>query len=247
MAHAPLHLLCVEPRFPGRLGAVADWLVRKRGYRCLFYCHAVEDSAYWPESVNQGLDVVRFEVGGVARQPAVDWTRLLERGLCYAFGCWEVLMARRPYPIDLVLGHSAGLGSTLFTSIFQPGVPVVNFFDYYVAARTGDLAEEDAAELPPTYLHWRRSANAMAVLDLENGVHPWAPTAWQRDAFPSEYRGDFLVLYDGVDTRRFAQRRQRPGSWPAGPCLPERRSSALWPAARTGCAALTGSWTWPTA
>jgi hypothetical protein len=31
MAEDPLHLLCVEPRFPGRLGAVADWLVRKRG------------------------------------------------------------------------------------------------------------------------------------------------------------------------------------------------------------------------
>ena len=39
MAQDPLHLLCIEPQFPGRLGGVADWLVRRRGYRCQFYCN----------------------------------------------------------------------------------------------------------------------------------------------------------------------------------------------------------------
>jgi hypothetical protein len=33
MVQDPLSLLCIEPHFSGRLGAVADWLVRKRGYR----------------------------------------------------------------------------------------------------------------------------------------------------------------------------------------------------------------------
>ena len=209
MAHAPLHLLCVEPRFPGRLGPVADWLVRKRGYRCLFFCNAVDDRDFWPGSVGRGLDVVRFAVGGVAREAAVDWTRLLERGLCYSFGCWEVLTARRPCPVDLVLGRSAGLGSTLFTPVCLPGVPVVNYFDYYLKPHAGDLADEDAPDMPPGYVHWRRSANAADLLDLENGVVPWTPTAWQRDGYPPEYRGDFLVLFDGVDARRFERPRPR--------------------------------------
>jgi hypothetical protein len=26
MPQGPLQLVCIEPRFPGRLGAVADWL-----------------------------------------------------------------------------------------------------------------------------------------------------------------------------------------------------------------------------
>jgi glycosyltransferase involved in cell wall biosynthesis len=210
MDPAPLHLLCIEPRFPGRLGPVVDWLVRRRGYRCQFYCHSIDRRAFWPESFGHGLDVVQFNVGGVAREPATSWTRLLERGLCYAFGCWEVLTARRPNPVDLVLGRSAGQGSTLFAPIFQPHVPVVNFFDYYLAPRTGDLADEDTASMPPSYVHWRRSANAMDLLDLENGIHPWIPTAWQRDRYPPEYRGDFLVLFDGVDTRRFARPSVRP-------------------------------------
>jgi hypothetical protein len=43
MAQDPLALLCIEPCFPGRLGAVADWLVRRRGYRCQFYCANAAD------------------------------------------------------------------------------------------------------------------------------------------------------------------------------------------------------------
>ena len=50
MAQDPLHVLWVEPTFPGRLGAVADWLVRRRGYRSSFYCHTAD-----PRSVLAGV------------------------------------------------------------------------------------------------------------------------------------------------------------------------------------------------
>ncbi|HEX8200820.1 MAG TPA: glycosyltransferase [Isosphaeraceae bacterium] len=206
MAQDPLNLLCVEPRFPGRLGAVADWLVRRRGYRCWFYCHQADPPEYWPESTGRGLEVVAFPVGGVAREGSVAWTRQLERGLCYAYGCWEVLDARRPRPVDVVLGRSAGQGSTLFVPVSLPGVPIVNLFDYFVQPHAHDLAEEDGAALPPEYVHWRRSANAMDLLDLENGVIPWTTSAWQRDLYPAEYRDDFVVRHDGVDARAPARR-----------------------------------------
>lgn len=209
MAQDPLHLLCIEPTFPGRLGAVADWLVRRRGYRCKFFCRTVSPDPFWPEAVGKGLDVVSFNVGGVATEPSVAWTRVLERGLCYAYGCWEVLEMRRPRPIDLVLGRSAGLGSTLFVPVYLPGVPIVNFFDYYFHAHAHDLTADDPA-MPVEYYHWRRAANAMTLVELENGVTPWTTTAWQRDLFPPEYRSDFLVLSDGIDTRRFAVRRHGP-------------------------------------
>src|SRR5436305_1841560 len=39
MNQDPLNVLWVEPHFLGRLGAVADWLVRRRGYRSWSYCH----------------------------------------------------------------------------------------------------------------------------------------------------------------------------------------------------------------
>jgi glycosyltransferase involved in cell wall biosynthesis len=209
LKQAPLSLLCVEPRFPGRLGAVCDWLVRRRGYRAHFFCAAAEAREHWPESVGRGLDVVLFGVGGVAREAAAHWTRSLERGLCYAFGCWEVLEARRPRPVDLVLGRSAGLGSTLFAPVHLPGTPVVNLLDYFYHPHRHDLAETELAGAPAEYFYWRRGANAVDLLDLENGVTPWAATAWQRDLYPAEYRDGFVVLHPGVDTDRFRRRERR--------------------------------------
>jgi glycosyltransferase involved in cell wall biosynthesis len=213
MSQGPLHLLCVEPHFPGRLGAVADWLVRRRGYRCRFLCASADGPEHWPESVGKGLEVVVCPIAGEA---VVDWTRYLERGINHAMGFFDALVrhpqpagARLP-PYDVALGRSAGLGSTLFVPVFQPGLPLVNLFDYFYHAHRHDLAEEVGAEVPVTYRHWRRSANAMDLLDLENQAQPWAPTAWQRDLYPPEYRGEFFVLHDGVNVERF-RRRASPG------------------------------------
>src|SRR5207245_2421280 len=112
-------------------------------------------------------------------EPSVGWMRTLERSLCYAYGCWEVLETKRPRPVDLVLGRSAGLGSTLFAPVAFPRVPIVNLFDYHYQAASNDLMDDCLSECPPAYRHWRRSANAIDLLDLENNVTPWIPTQWQ--------------------------------------------------------------------
>jgi glycosyltransferase involved in cell wall biosynthesis len=153
------------------------------------------------------MEVIQFGVGGVAREAAVPWMRHLERGLCYAYGCWEVLESRRPRPVDLVLGRSAGLGSTLFTPTLYPAAPIVNLFDYFYHPHAHDLADEKASNTPAEYYNWRRSANAMDLLDLENGVKPWTLSQWQRDLYPAEYQQDFLVQFDGVNEKRFAPRK----------------------------------------
>ncbi len=207
MPQDPLALLCIEPRFPGKLGAVADWLVRKRGYRCWFYCNSTADRESWPPSVGAGLDLIQFNAGGAARESSVHWTRGLERSLCYAYGCFEVLEVRRPRPIDLILGRSNFLGSTLFAPVHLPAAPVVNFFDYYFHAHSHDLADEARPETSPDYFYWRRAANAVELLDLESGATPWTATHWQRDLFPAEYRDDFVVLHPGVQAGRLIHRK----------------------------------------
>jgi glycosyltransferase involved in cell wall biosynthesis len=108
-----------------------------------------------------------------------------------------VLDARRPRPVDVILGRSAGLGSTLFAPVNYPAAPVVQFFDSYFDP---SRSEHDAGQ-PEAFGHWRRAANAIELVELENGVTPWTPTAYQRGLFPTEYRDDFLVLHDGVETR----------------------------------------------
>ena len=139
----------------------------------------------WPASVGKGLDVQTFGVGGVARDASVTWSRVLERSLCYAYGCWEVLEKRRPRPIDLIVGRSNGLGSTLYAPVYWPAAPVVNFLDYFYHAHDHDLAGEAGPETSPAYFHWRRSMAAIDLLDLEQTALGWTPTQWQRDLFPT--------------------------------------------------------------
>jgi len=203
MAHDPLHVLWIEPSFPGRLGGIADWLTRRRGYRSFFYCHTTAPQAHWPASVGRGLDVVTFPVGGAARDPAVAWTRTLERGLCYAYACHEVLEQRRPRPIDLVVGRSAGLGSSLFAPVTYPAVPVVSWLDYYYQPHAHDLADETPPNTPESYYLWRRSMGVIDLLDLEQAALALTPTRWQRSLYPAAYQGDIEVFPDGVETQLF--------------------------------------------
>ncbi len=206
MPQDPLHVLWIEPGFPGRLGGVADWLTRRRGYRSTFYANSVDprEGGRWPESMGQGLTLQTFNVGGVARDASVTWSQAFERSLCYAYGCGEVLQQKMPRPVDLIVGRSAGLGSSLFTSYYYPGIPVVNLLDYYWHAHANDLADDIGRSQPPAYSHWRRSANAIELLDLEHANLAWTHSEWQRSLFPNEYQADFFVEPDGVDTRRFA-------------------------------------------
>jgi glycosyltransferase involved in cell wall biosynthesis len=192
----PLHLLCIEPLFPGRLGAVAEWLVRRRGYRCRFLCADVEPRELFPESVGKGLDVVTCPAVG---EGSVGWTRVLDRSIAHARAYYQYLERERVKPIDLVLGRSAGLGSTLFLPVLHSGVPIINLFEYFYQPRTHDLTADVRKDIPDAYWHWRRAANAIDLLDLENGVTPWATTPWQRDLYPEEYRADFMVRHDGVN------------------------------------------------
>ena len=170
MAQDPLCLLCVEPYFPGRLGRGGRLAGPPTGLSRPFLLPSGRRPGALARVGGKGLELVTFNVGGVAKEPAVHWSRGLERGLCYAYGAWEVYDARRPRPIDVILGRSAGLGSNLFASVAYPGVPRVNFFDYYYLAHQNDLAGEAGPDMPVEYFHWRRAANAMDLLDLENDV-----------------------------------------------------------------------------
>jgi glycosyltransferase involved in cell wall biosynthesis len=192
---APLHLLSIEPTYPGKLGPFVDWLARGRGWRVWHLSQRVEGLV--PILPNRGI--VPYQVGGVAQEAAVPWTQNLERGLHHAFAIHETLLALKPRPIDLVLARSAGLGSSLFVPVWDARVPIVNYFDYFVQPQYGDVYDELAPTAPPAYHQWRRAASAMDLLDLDNRVVPWTGSAWQRTTFPAAYHRDFTVQHLGID------------------------------------------------
>lgn len=220
MPEDPLHVVWVEPRFPGRLGAIADWFTRKRGYRSTFYCQNADSPEHWPSSVGRGLDLRAYVVGGAALESSVTWPRALERGLCHAFGFYEALERDKIRPIDVIVGRSMGIGSGLFASVHAPGVPVVQWFDGFLHAREHDLADEAPADMPEAYFRWRQSAGAMDLLDLENAQACFTPSEWQRSTYPVEYHDTLQVLHEGVDLRTFRPRSDRPKILKGNPLAP---------------------------
>ena len=103
---------------------------------------------------------------------------------------------------DLVVGHS-GFGSTLFLPELYPGVPIVNYFEFYYHAHQSDMdfrPEYPAAEID--FLR-ARSRNAMLLLDLENCFCAYSPTHFQRQLFPETYLPKIEVIFDGIETDIF--------------------------------------------
>ena len=203
MAECPLHVVWVEPRFPGRLGVVADWLTSKRGYRSTFYCQRADPPEFWPNSVGHGLELRGYVVGGAALETAVTWQRTLERGLCHAFAFYEALERDRIRPIDVIIGRSHGLGSALFAQAHAPRTPVVQWMDAYIPTRQNDLDAGLHSNPPDAQNRWRRSTGAMDLLDLENAQVGICGSNWERESFPAEYRDSLTVIPEGVDLRRF--------------------------------------------
>ncbi len=214
---------------------------------------SVEPRENWPASVGQGLDVQVFGLGGIAREQAVSWSRTLERSLCYSYGCWEVLEKKRPRAIDLVVGRSMGLGSSLFAPVYAPAAPVVSFLDYFYHAHQHDLAGEAGPETAPAYFHWRRSMAAIDLLDLEQAAlaldaHSLAARALSRRI--PRLRSSFCTTASTPAASPLLRGRPAVPSRVRSPAarFPARRvSSASSPARSTASAGSTDSSSWPTA
>ena len=153
---------------------------------------------------------------------------------------------RRPRPIDLIVGRSAGLGSTLFAPVYAPAAP----------GSTSSITTTTPARTTwPTSRRRRSGLLSLAAVEARDrpprpgaGDLAWTPTHWQRQLFPAEYRDD-LGSCTTASTRPapgdVAWRDQADGRGrsPAGRLARRHRaSSASWPGRSTGCAGSTDSW-----
>jgi glycosyltransferase involved in cell wall biosynthesis len=118
---------------------------------------------------------------------------------------YEACKAHPELQPDLIVGHS-GFGSTLFLPELYPGVPIINYFEFFYHPHQSDM--DFRPDFPPSELDYLRalSRNAMLLLDLENCRRGYSPTQFQRQLFPAVYHPKIDVIFDGIETDIFCRR-----------------------------------------
>ena len=197
-----MRVLFVHQNFPAQFGHVARHLVRDRGWQCDFVSET-------PAGVADGIRKLRYQTSGGARETTHYFSRTFENAVWHAHAVYQACAADPSLDPDLIVGHS-GFGSTLFLPERFPGVPIVNYFEYFYHARGTDMDFRPDYPVEPRDFLRARARNAMILLDLDNCRAGYSPTNYQRDLFPAEYRPKIDVVFDGVDTEVFRRRETAP-------------------------------------
>jgi len=188
-----MHVLFVHKNFPAQFGHIAGYLIKEHGYKCTFVSEAP------PGRVN-GIYKVQYKTTGGATKQTHYCARTFENGVWHAAGVYEALKPlHKNIRPDLIVGHS-GFGSTVFLQELFPGVPIINYFEYYYHAHGADLDFRTDFPLSEANLLRSYTRNAMILLDLETCRAGYTPTQYQWQLLPSAYKDKLRIIHDGVPT-----------------------------------------------
>ena len=192
-----MRILFIHQNFPAQFGHIARHLIRSRAWNCDFVSET--KAGTW-----DGVRKVQYQTKGGARETTHYFSRTFENAVWHAHAVYQACESAELAP-DLIVGHS-GFGSTLFLPELFPGVPIINYFEYYYRPHGSDMDfRPDFPPEPRDFLR-ARARNAMILLDLQNCKAGYSPTQFQRDLFPCEFKPKIDVIFDGVDTEVFRRR-----------------------------------------
>jgi glycosyltransferase involved in cell wall biosynthesis len=197
-----MHILFVHQAYPAQFGPVAEWMAGRKKHRVTFL--STEPSRW-----HGAIENIRYEAPADPKKGrTIPWSREFEVKMRHGQGVLRALKKRPDVRPDLVVGHS-GFGSTLLIPETLD-CPIVNYFEYFMHPRRNDILDRKDLSPPPDWFgSWRRTTNAVFLLDLENCRVGYSPMHWQRNLLPQRYRSKVKVFFDGIDTRVFRPLRQR--------------------------------------
>ena len=190
-----MHILYVHQNFPAQFGHIAAHLAKRPGWKCTFVSET-------PAGNVAGIEKVQFKLEGGATRHNHFCSRTFENTVWHCDAVYHAMKARPDILPDLIVGHS-GFGSTLFLRNLYPLTPVINLFEYYYNPHRPDSDMGYRKDLGWTLSDDKflraRCRNAMILLDLQNCDAAYAPTKFQKNTFPEEYRRGIRTLFDGID------------------------------------------------
>lgn len=154
----------------------------------------------------EGVRFLRYAPPHQQRKPTDPITADLDAKLARALACAGAMekLRKEGFQPDVIVAHP-GWGEALFCKDVWPRARLVVYAEFFYNAEGADYLFD------PEFS--RDSVAQRARLRIRNTVHLhalsaadtiYAPTAWQRDRLPPEYRARTQVMFDGIDTARAA-------------------------------------------
>ncbi len=148
-----------------------------------------------------GVRCLTYGVRRPSQSQAHAYLRSTESAVLHGQAVARVLLTlkKEGFVPDIIVGHP-GWGETLFVKDVLPETPYLNYCEFYYQPQGQDFGFDP---LYPTSLdaqltlRMRRAPLLLALEACDRGV---APTAWQRDSHPAEFRAKIDTIHDGVDT-----------------------------------------------
>lgn len=185
-----MHILFYHQNYPAQFGPLIRQLVGRSGWNVTFV--SKEGTADDPQ-----VQHIRYRPVGGATSRTHYAARTFENFIAHSHGAFEALSKHPDLKPDLIIGH-AGFGSTTFLRDVYP-CPQINYFEYFYRVHESDLDFRPDQPVAPLDRFRARARNAGLLLDLDNCDAGYAPTHWQRDRLPVEYREKVRVIFDGID------------------------------------------------
>ena len=111
----------------------------------------------------------------------------------------RTLVTQHSFRPDIVVAHP-GWGEALFLKDALPGVPLLNYIEFYYRAFGADTYFDPADKPSADEIMRVRIKNANNLLNLESCDWGLCPTYWQWWQQPPGFRQKLSVIHDGIDT-----------------------------------------------
>jgi len=139
------------------------------------------------------------------REPSPETHRYItsfERAVLMGQEVWRMckkLKTEEGFTPDVIVAHP-GWGDTLLIKDIYPGVPLLNFFEFYYHGQGADVnfdPEDVSSEDDMARIRIKNTTNLFALEQADWGL---SPTFWQWQQNPKIFLDKISVLHDGIDT-----------------------------------------------
>lgn len=191
-----MKVLFVHQNFPGQYRHLSGQLARRPGFEvtALGEKKHLARLREWPE----GVELFGYELRANEARTKGSLDRAMGRARAVTRAAAQ--LKRSGYEPDLICAH-IGWGEAILLKDVYPRARLLLYCEYFYREEAGDVGFDPEFPLQGDIAARVAGMNASLLKALEASDLGLAPTHWQRDRFPDEYRERIRVVHDGIDTK----------------------------------------------